>query len=51
LQILYFDSIDTGFIKVDPNIVPRVKVYTGAVMSALIEADTMDSAGAKTYGH
>jgi hypothetical protein len=46
----YFDSVDTGFIKIDPNLYPRSKYYTGNIINALIEADTWEMNGQKRYG-
>jgi hypothetical protein len=46
----YFDSVDTGFLKLDPKFSPRSKYYTGNIINALIEADTWEMNGQKRYG-
>jgi hypothetical protein len=47
---LYFDSVDTGFYRLDPFAVPRIAFYTAAGLKLLIDADTWEDDGAKRYG-
>jgi hypothetical protein len=50
MQILYFDSVETGFIRVEPIALPRIAFYTGAVIMVLIDEDTKIIGDQKIYG-
>jgi hypothetical protein len=38
--MLYFDSVETGFLRVEPTALPRIAFYTGALLMVLIDEDT-----------
>jgi hypothetical protein len=50
MQILYFDSVETGFIRVEPTALPRIAFFTGAVIMVLIDEDTKIIGDQKIYG-
>lgn len=49
-QILYFDSVDTGFIQLDQKAVPRIKYYNKQILSALVKANSKVEGGRITFG-
>jgi hypothetical protein len=49
-QILYFESVETGFIRVEPTAYPRIAFYTGGALIILIDEDTEIVGNQKIYG-
>ncbi|XP_037470475.1 uncharacterized protein LOC119343816 [Triticum dicoccoides] len=49
-EILYFDSVDTGFIQLDQKAVPRIKYYNKQILSALVKANSKADGGRITFG-
>ncbi|XP_037460443.1 uncharacterized protein LOC119331392 [Triticum dicoccoides] len=50
LEIRYFDSVDTGFIQLDPKALPRIKHYNKQILSALVKANSRVDGGRITFG-
>jgi hypothetical protein len=48
--MLYFDSVETGFFRLEPTAHPRIAFYTGAALMVLIDEDTRVENDKKFYG-
>lgn len=47
LEALYFDSVETGFVQLDPAAEPRIKFYTPDLVKLLIKRTKWDTAHCK----
>ncbi|XP_044428651.1 uncharacterized protein [Triticum aestivum] len=50
LMVLFFDSVDVGFIKLDERAEPRIKYYNASLLEALVNYNSSKVDGLTTYG-
>ncbi|XP_048564643.1 uncharacterized protein LOC125544898 [Triticum urartu] len=50
LMVVFFDSIEIGFIKLDQKVEPRIKYYNASLLEALVHYNCSKVDGVTTYG-
>lgn len=50
MQLLFFDSVNVGFIKLNDQAKPWIKYYNASLLEALVNYNSSKVDGVTTYG-